>query len=511
MMKVRYRSWSNNDAPQIRHILHDTWYDAYASFIPEEDISEYLDQQYSIDAIKKSIADPKIVGIIADVDGVPAGCIRIYYNIEEQRMYVQQLYVLPKHQRIGLGRRLMEFAAERAQLLDLDRVWLGVMVKNEPAVIWYTKMGYEIAETAPFMMGKTNADHYIGFVPVDRILSGKDEKQFRSIPNPLLSKIKMIFDSDCPEGILPKQCFDLLEQQKRVWPQLSEGYSALDSIKTREIVCSNYSVELQFNPKRIASTMANTDPRSIGERKCFLCVENLPEPQKGILYHDEYLILCNPAPIYPQHYTFVHVEHTPQVLKGSFDILIGLARDLSPDFTVFYNGPRCGASAPDHMHFQMIPRRAIPVESDAVDMHRRKKFYYKDHVAGFELINYGRAALVIESTDRRLLINFMKKICAEWKKILNSSDEPRMNVLCSYQQDLWRVIIFPRSKHRPDLYFKEGEGRVVVSPAAVDIGGFIITPFEKDFLRIDAKLVEDIFSEVTEKPEIIAQIIEALK
>jgi ribosomal protein S18 acetylase RimI-like enzyme len=510
-MKIVYRSWTNHDAPQIRRILHDTWDDAYASFIPEEDLSNYLDQHHSTDAIEKSIADPKIVGIIAEVDNVAAGCVRMYYNVEEQRLYVQQLYILPKYQNIGIGRRLMELAAVRAQLLDLDRVWLGVMVKNEPAVIWYTKMGFEIAETTPFIMGKTNVDHYIGFVPVDRILSGKEDKRLRSVSNPLLSKIKTIFDSSSPEGMLPKQCFDFLEQQKKQWAQLSDGYLALDAVKTREIVCNNYSVKLQFNPKRIASTTANTDPRAIGERKCFLCVDNLPEPQKGILYRDEYLILCNPVPIFPHHFTFVHVRHIPQELKKSFEIFLDLAKDLSCDFTVFYNGPRCGASAPDHMHFQVIPRRVIPAEIDAVDMHRRKKFYYKDHVAGFELVNYGRSALIIESTDRRMLINFMKKMCTEWKNILKSSDEPKMNLLCSYQQDLWRVIIFPRSKHRPDVYFKEGEGRVLVSPAAVDIGGFIITPLEKDFLRIDAKLIENIFAEVTEKPGIVAQMIKELQ
>jgi ribosomal protein S18 acetylase RimI-like enzyme len=511
MMKIVYRSWTTSDAAQIRSILQDTWQDSYASFIPEEDLFGYLDQQYNVNAIEKSVTDSKIVGIIAEVDSIAAGCVRMHYNGEEQRLYVQQLYILPQYQRLGLGSRLMEFAAERAKLLDLDRVWLGVMVKNEPAVIWYTKMGYEIVETTPFIMGKTNVDHYIGYVPVDCILAKKIEHQDLDVSISLQKKIKTVSDSHNPNGILPKQCFDLLEQQKKVWRQLADGYNALESVRTREIICGDYTVKLQFNPKRIASTTANTDPRAIGDRKCFLCIENLPESQKGILYRDKFLILCNPVPIFSYHFTVSHIQHTPQELKNNIGGLLDLAKDLSPDFTVFYNGPECGASAPDHLHFQVSPRREIPVERDVVDMRRRKVFYYKNHVAGFELVNYSRAVLVIESTDRQQLLDFMKKLCSKWKKNLSTSYEPKMNILCSYQEELWRIIIFPRYKHRPDVYFREGDSRVLVSPAAVDIGGLIITPLEKDFFRIDAKLIEDIFTEVSEKPEIVAQIIGEMK
>jgi nitrate reductase NapAB chaperone NapD len=126
-------------------------------------------------------------------------------------------------------------------------------------------------------------------------------------------------------------------------------------------------------------------------------------------------------------------------------------------------------------------------------------------------MNYGRAVVIVESTDKHLLIEFMKKLFIEWKKLLHLSEEPMMNVLCSYQQELWRFIIFPRRKHRPDVYFKEGNERVLVSPAAVDIGGLIVTPLEKDFLRIDAKLIEEIFVEVSEKQNSIEKILELLQ
>jgi hypothetical protein len=302
-----------------------------------------------------------------------------------------------------------------------------------------------------------------------------------------------------------------MEQQKLHWPQLTEGYAALKSVRVREIVCSNYSVSVQFNPKRIRSTGADLDAKTIQERKCFLCLENLPELQKGILYRDEFLLLCNPVPIFARHLTFCSIHHIPQELESSLSVLLNLARDLNPNFTVFYNGPKSGASAPDHLHFQVSPRRAIPIECDAVDMRRRKRLYYKDHVAGCVLMNYGRTALIVESTDKLRLLEFLKNILEAWKRVLNSSEEPKMNVLCSYQEELWRLIILPRRKHRPDIYFIEGDDRVLISPAAVDIGGLVVTPLEKDFLRADAKLIESIFAEVTEPPELIEKILEKLQ
>ena len=125
-------------------------------------------------------------------------------------------------------------------------------------------------------------------------------------------------------------------------------------------------------------------------------------------------------------------------------------------------------------------------------------------------MNYGRAVVIIESTDKTQLLAFIQTIFIEWRKLLYLAGEPMMNVLCSYQENIWRLIIFPRRKHRPDVYFKEGNDRVLISPAAVDMGGMIVTPRKKDFLSVDAKLIEDMFSEVSEKQEIVDTILEKM-
>jgi len=161
----------------IHRTLRDTWLDAYAGFIPRGDILGYLEQHYHPEAVKKLMEDVNTVGFVAEVDGIIAGYEKTFYNTDEQRLYVHQLYILPQFQGLGLGKQLMAFAAERAVTFNLDRVWLGVMVENTSSVQWYQKMGYQITEKTPFVMGGTTVDHYIGYVPVEDIVRSTGKKQ----------------------------------------------------------------------------------------------------------------------------------------------------------------------------------------------------------------------------------------------------------------------------------------------------------------------------------------------
>jgi hypothetical protein len=303
---------------------------------------------------------------------------------------------------------------------------------------------------------------------------------------------------------LPRQ---LLEQQKLTWPQLTMGYASLGTVRLREIHCRGFSVWLQFNPGRILSTGAKVDARSIRQRQCFLCVENLPELQKGILYKDEFLILCNPAPIFAEHFTISNIHHVPQIFAPYVLTMLDLARDLTPHLTVFYNGPKCGASAPDHMHFQANPMGLIPVETAAQEESRRVFRQSLNSVDVFTLRDFGRQVILLESRKRENLADLLNKVSDSLRQTVGAIEEPMINVLCSFADGAWRVIVFPRSKHRPDVYFKEEAERVLISPAAVDIGGLIVTPMEKDFKTVNPALVESIFQEVCLPPAIVDETI----
>jgi diamine N-acetyltransferase len=175
-VRITYRRWELNDAKSICRLLHDTWFDTYTTIIPHEDILDYLDEHYNEEKVRSFFDDQNIVGFVAEVDDVLAGYEKTLYAREEKRLYVQQLYILPQYQRLGIGKQLMAFAAEHAKTYDLDRVWLGVMVDNSAALLWYQNLGYQIIEKAPFTLGKTTVEHYIGYVPAADIIQQSEKK-----------------------------------------------------------------------------------------------------------------------------------------------------------------------------------------------------------------------------------------------------------------------------------------------------------------------------------------------
>ena len=311
-----------------------------------------------------------------------------------------------------------------------------------------------------------------------------------------------------PPSLAPL-ALDLLSAQRETWDQLAAGVASLATVRVREIRCDGYSVNLQFNPGRIVSTSAKVDAATIRERRCFLCIENLPLPQQGILYRDTFLVLCNPAPIFLGHYTVSHVEHRPQRLDGNLLAFLMLARDFSPKFTVFYNGPKCGASAPDHLHFQVSPSGEIPIERLAVLAEHQRTVFDEEGIRVSRLGGVGRAVILVEGDDTDGIAAVLTNLMDRMKAVLGDEGEAKVNILCAYDDGRWRLIIFPRGRHRPEAFFREGDNRVMISPAAVDIGGLVITPLERDFLRTDAALIRQIFAEVSVSDQQLDEILGA--
>ena len=301
----------------------------------------------------------------------------------------------------------------------------------------------------------------------------------------------------------------LLEQQKRDWQQLDEGYKSLRLVQTKDFDFDGIRISVQFNPKRIKSTSAKVDEASIKERKCFLCSENLPHAQKGILYGDEYLILSNPYPIFPEHFTITNINHFPQRIRDVFYLMLFLSRSMHKYYTVFYNGPKCGASAPDHLHFQAGSKFFMPVEKEFSMLKKNfGELLFEDDVFSVCGIDDGiRRMISFEGDVEDILIHSFNIFYEIFTELINIKselpptkrvEEPMMNIISSYEPETgWRIIIFLRSKHRPSHYFAQGEKNILVSPAAVDLSGICITPLEKDFEKISKDDLLEIFQEVS--------------
>jgi ATP adenylyltransferase/5',5'''-P-1,P-4-tetraphosphate phosphorylase II len=291
----------------------------------------------------------------------------------------------------------------------------------------------------------------------------------------------------------------LFETQKIDWSMLALGYKSLEDVKTKSFQFDGFTIKAQFNAGRITSTSAKVDAKSINERKCFLCKENLPENQKGILYYDKYLILCNPYPIFPEHFTITYKEHLQQRILDTFSDMLDLSKDLSKFYVVTYNGPRCGASAPDHLHFQAGNKYFMPIIDE---FHQIKNEYgkviYEDDVLSFYAIDDGlRKFISIESIDKELIVNTFNQFYNTYFELMNKVQEPMMNIVCFYEEEFgWRLIVYLRRKHRPDVFFAEDETKLMLSPAVIDISGVCVLPREEDFKHITKAMIENIFKEV---------------
>jgi hypothetical protein len=190
--------------------------------------------------------------------------------------------------------------------------------------------------------------------------------------------------------------------------------------------------------------------------------------------------------------------------------VLTLVKDLAPSFTLFYNGPKCGASAPDHLHFQASPAGKIPIELESLDPNRTGHIKTLGKVKFSTMKNYGRGILILDSDDYEELCAKFLRAVSVMRNVLATQEEPPLNIIFSYSNNRWRLIIIPRRKHRPDVYFNEGEDKILISPASVDIGGLVITPIEKDYRRVDAAMIQKIFSEVSFDQVVLKQILDQI-
>ncbi len=301
----------------------------------------------------------------------------------------------------------------------------------------------------------------------------------------------------------------LLAQQKDTWELARKGYASLDAMTVRVFRFDGFEVHVNYTPQRITSSAAKVDPKSIKERKCFLCIPHLPPGQRGFLVEEQFVVLCNPFPIFAEHFTIPALEHQPQQIVSTFPVLLNLSRDMQRFYTVFYNGPKCGASAPDHLHFQAGGRGVMPIEAEydrVVAKHGRVLVDEPGMRAVAVAEGYLRRFLAYETADAAAAQRMFDVCVRTLQAVSGVQEEPMMNILASCDRNGWRILIFPRTKHRPSFFFAEEEKKILLSPAAVDMGGILTTPVEKDFHRMTEEVVVAMFEEVTVAKEVMEEV-----
>jgi len=283
-----------------------------------------------------------------------------------------------------------------------------------------------------------------------------------------------------------KHLGECLEEQLQQWPAAREAFSNLEQVQTR--ILSSSGLALQHNPARIKSTTAKIKPAEVASRSCFLCEDCRPKEQRSIELDDKFYLLVNPYPILREHFCVVSREHRPQAFKDCYQEMMDIASRLEPGYMIFYNGPRSGASAPDHLHMQIGRSEGIPLVEKLINNEPPQK----DEPVTIQ--PFGFPIIVIKGSDPAKLWDFISGMA-----IYDGECEPRMNVLAFNRDGQVITAIIPRGKHRPDCYYSEGPDKVMVSPGAVDMFGLVITPRKEDFETLTEKQVLDIYRQVTQQ------------
>ncbi len=306
-----------------------------------------------------------------------------------------------------------------------------------------------------------------------------------------------------------KKARELIREQIGEWDLATKNYASLRKVKVKTFDFGDYHIDVQFNPERIVSSAAKVDAKSIEARPCFLCEKNLPPQQRGLYFRNEYIVLVNPFPIFPEHLTIPNISHTDQRISGNFGSMLDLAAGLD-DFVLFYNGPKCGASAPDHLHFQAGIKGFLPIETDFSNIECCKEVRRIGSVTISHWPDYQRGIITLNSKDRDQLIECFNQIYSKLQILQPNEVEPMLNILAIFEQGEWIIHIFPRTLHRPAQYFESGKMQLILSPASVDMGGVLIIPREEDFIKISKEDIRDIFNQVCMDSQSVLSLINQL-
>ncbi len=297
-------------------------------------------------------------------------------------------------------------------------------------------------------------------------------------------------------------------RQLEVWTDARHRFRDLKHVETRQF---SDQLKLQWNPARIVSTGAKIDKKTLGERPCFLCDKNRPKEQMSKQIDEKFHLLVNPFPILPVHFTIPARKHQPQLIYKNYGEMHRFI-SLHSDLMVFYNGPKCGASAPDHLHFQAGTNGILPLQTnwqrlsrnltDIISLNDEEKIsVVRDFIVpAFVIIS--KSAESDEALFRRL-----------YKAMPQRGDEtePMMNIISWRKGEEFISVVIPREKHRPEAYFAEGDAQFVVSPGALDMSGLIITPREEDFQKLTEEKALSLLQECGVSEEKMNAIIAKLK
>lgn len=302
-----------------------------------------------------------------------------------------------------------------------------------------------------------------------------------------------------------------IENQLAKWQTARTNHEALNQIETRRFELAGNTITVQFNPARAVSTCAKVDKSSIEARKCFLCPENKPNEQDEIIISldEPFSLRINPYPILPGHLTISSLKHQDQVLADKTirqlpgKLISWLEEYFVSGYVLFYNGAKCGASAPDHFHFQAVKQSDVPVIQqwerlmETAIREKEIKTENGNTYSSFQITSYICPIQVFICNHSADILPEMINQYLESLPLHEGESEPRYNLFAwQDKQRGFTMAYFPREGHRPACYTATGGEQLLVSPGALDMAGLLVTPRKEDFDKITESDITQIYKEV---------------
>lgn len=286
---------------------------------------------------------------------------------------------------------------------------------------------------------------------------------------------------------------DFFDHQLHHWHEARQRYSDLAQVKTKQLTLGNAHFVVAYNPARRLSTAASIDKAAIEARPCFLCSQNRPTVQDSVKLDDKFVLLVNPFPIFQRHFTIASRQHIPQEIESVLTHFYHLADRLVGQ-VLFYNGAFCGASAPDHLHFQAGEKGFLPLQK-TWKKHLVATQSYSPHLHLHHL-HYGYPMMAIVGEDSQACRHCFEQLYSLLQDPDTPHQEPMINLLIWKEETNYILLVIPRKAHRPSCFELEGEEKIIVSPATVDLAGVMITVRLTDFEKMDENRLSTILSEV---------------
>ena len=350
-----------------------------------------------------------------------------------------------------------------------------------------------------------NSDHALSIEKVNANNLYKD--RLRTMEIMARQQMNLHHDDRADDGSLQR----FFNRQLERWDDARQRFHDLQDVKVRELPIGDFTAKVQFNPARIVSTGAKIDKAAIARRPCFLCEKNRPSVQMSKNVDEKFELLVNPFPILPMHFTIPARRHQPQRILPNYREIHKLLAAY-PELMVFYNGPKCGASAPDHMHFQAGTSGILPLQQAWQRLCRNLEVVCRldDHNDVSVVSDYPVPALLIrsnaEDTDSELFHHVYEAL-----PVHDDDEEPMMNIVAWRDGDSYLSVVIPRRKHRPDCYSATDGTQMLISPGALDMAGLVITPRGEDYATLTADRMKDILREVALADDDFAAVVSKIK